>query len=100
MLFETQKKADTFIKFNSEEIKEENGFCPTRSYFCIACNGWHVTSHAENVNLLSKSEIAMDKYRLFIEAKERMKILDKIKRKERRKRLAKENDFNLDITTI
>lgn len=44
MLFETQKKADTFLKFNSEDIEGESGYAPQRSYFCIACNGWHVTS--------------------------------------------------------
>ena len=94
MLFETQKKADTFIRFNSEEIKEENGYCPMRSYFCIACNGWHVTSRVENVNLLSKSEIVMDKYRFFIEIREKRKMRDRMKRAERRKRVAEKDNFS------
>lgn len=44
MLFESEKKANNFIKFNSQEIISDTGRAPIRSYFCIACNGWHVTS--------------------------------------------------------
>lgn len=44
LLFETEKKADTFIKFNADTISNENGKKPIRSYYCIACGGWHVTS--------------------------------------------------------
>ena len=56
MLFETEKKANNFIKFNSEEIEEESGFKPERSYFCIACNGWHVTHHKEDLSFRSITE--------------------------------------------
>ena len=45
MLFETQAKANNFIKFNSEGIKEENGKAPVRSYYCEFCGGYHVTSN-------------------------------------------------------
>lgn len=45
MRFETEKKADNFIKFNSEEIEEENGKAPIRSYYCRFCCAWHVTSN-------------------------------------------------------
>jgi vacuolar-type H+-ATPase subunit I/STV1 len=62
MLFETEKKAENFIKFNSEEIEEEAGFKPERTYFCIACNGWHVTSQKEFLKLKSKTEIIEDLY--------------------------------------
>lgn len=49
ILFETQKKADTFIAFNAKEIEKEKGYAPIRSYFCVTCNGWHVTSgHFKN----------------------------------------------------
>jgi hypothetical protein len=56
MLFETEKKAETFIKFNSEEIEAETGFKPERSYFCIACNGWHITHQKEILNIPSRTE--------------------------------------------
>ena len=44
MLFATKQKAENFIKFNSEEIKEENGHAPTRFYYCPCCGGYHLTS--------------------------------------------------------
>lgn len=62
MLFETEKKADTFIKFNAEEIEEETGYKPERSYFCVYCNGWHVTSKKEFFNVESKTERVLDEY--------------------------------------
>ena len=44
MLFESQSKADNFIKFNGEDILEETGRKPVRSYYCDFCGGYHVTS--------------------------------------------------------
>lgn len=45
MLFETQAKADNFIRYNSKDILEENGKAPVRSYYCEMCGGYHVTSN-------------------------------------------------------
>lgn len=44
MLFETQTKADNFIKFNRDEIASSSDKVPSRSYYCSFCCGWHVTS--------------------------------------------------------
>ena len=44
LLFETEKKANNFIKFNAEEILEETGKAPDRVYYCKCCGGYHVTS--------------------------------------------------------
>lgn len=44
MLFETQTKADNFIKFNRDEIASSSDKVPARSYYCSFCCGWHVTS--------------------------------------------------------
>ena len=44
MLFESQAKADNFIVYNREEIEEENGKAPVRSYYCRLCGGWHVAT--------------------------------------------------------
>jgi len=62
MLFETEKKAYVFIKFNSEEIESDSGYSPIRSYYCMFCNGWHVTSSTEHINIKSKTEIVLDLY--------------------------------------
>jgi hypothetical protein len=81
MLFETEKKAENFIKFNSETIEEETGLKPERSYFCIACNGWHLTRKKEVLNIKSKTEIIQDLYRQEKEqkalAEEKQKALKK-----------------------
>jgi len=45
VLFESKSKADNFIKYNSQEILEENGKAPVRSYYCQVCVGYHVTSN-------------------------------------------------------
>lgn len=47
MLFATEKEALDFIRFNQQEIYEENGFAPVRAYWCEACGGWHLT-HRES----------------------------------------------------
>ena len=69
MLFETEKKADTFIKFNVDEIKNQRGYAPIRSYFCIACNGWHVTSK-EEFQAKSLTETIINEYRKEEKAKD------------------------------
>jgi len=45
-LFESEAKANNFLKFNHEAIKERNGNgkAPIKSYYCTSCCGWHVTS--------------------------------------------------------
>ena len=45
ILFESKSKADNFIRYNGEEIKEENGKAPVRSYYCELCCGFHITSN-------------------------------------------------------
>ena len=61
MLFETEKKALLFMKFNNEEIAEESDFTPTRAYFCEACGGWHVTHLTEAPAKASRTERMLDK---------------------------------------
>lgn len=41
MLFETEKKAMNFIKFNADAF--EDNHVPVRAYFCKGCGGWHLT---------------------------------------------------------
>ena len=62
-LFDSQDKAIRFIEFNSEDILEESGKAPVRSYFCSACGGWHVTSNPHPLNSKTRSEIAIEHLR-------------------------------------
>ncbi|MBP3668525.1 MAG: hypothetical protein J6J26_03010 [Bacteroides sp.] len=66
MLFESKGKALNFIKFNSDEIKNENGIAPTRVYYCKSCGGWHVTSRIQPVSERKQIRNYIGKaYRLF-----------------------------------
>lgn len=44
LVFATEEKALNFIKYNAEDIKQQNGYAPIRAYYCTSCGGWHVTS--------------------------------------------------------
>ena len=47
MLFESEKKANTFLKFNEEEVNPD-GTREMRVYYCPACCGYHISSHEYN----------------------------------------------------
>lgn len=61
ILFETEKKAQNFIKFNSEEIEAETGYSPQRVYYCVFCGGWHTTSMKETRGT-SRNEHLFEEY--------------------------------------
>ncbi|MCD8208684.1 MAG: hypothetical protein LUD72_12155 [Bacteroidales bacterium] len=44
LLFDSKEKAIRYLRWNANAIKEENGYAPTRAYYCTYCAGWHVTS--------------------------------------------------------
>ena len=48
MLFETESKANNFIKFNGSEITDD--VSKLRVYWCSACGGYHITSHEKGKN--------------------------------------------------
>lgn len=73
MLFESQAKAENFIKFNGDEILEETGKAPTRSYYCELCGGFHVTSiDSEEIGKRIDKQIQkrIDKYERESQAKQ------------------------------
>ena len=85
MLFKTEKEANTFIKFNAVEIEDETGKKPERSYHCIVCDGWHVTSKRQLPQLKSKTEMVIEQYHIEIEEKKKKadaKMEKKVKIKE------------------
>lgn len=82
MLFETERQALNYIRFNSEEVTEENGHAPVRAYYCNVCMGWHVTSNRNEEHFMgwkSKAEMAVDSF---------------IKQKETKQEIAKTKMFN------
>lgn len=62
ILFESEKKAGNFLKFNTNEILKTANHAPVRSYFCKACNGWHVTSSAVVLNIPTHVDKVMDSF--------------------------------------
>jgi hypothetical protein len=89
MLFESEKKAETFIKFNSGEIEEEAGYKPERSYFCTYCGGWHVTSQKGDLDIKSRTEKILDLYGQEQEKQAQAQAEQTIIRTEKRKELKK-----------
>jgi len=55
--FESKAKAENFIRYNADEIQEENGYAPIRAYYCRCCCSWHVTSRPEHKSLHYKQVI-------------------------------------------
>lgn len=49
MLFETEKEANTFLKFNMSAVNPD-GKRTMRVYYCPACCGYHISSHEYNGN--------------------------------------------------
>jgi hypothetical protein len=61
MLFDTEKKAEIFMKFNNEEIESVSGYSPKRSYYCLFCGGWHTTSIKEQIGLSKKEQLLFNR---------------------------------------
>lgn len=82
ILFESESKADNFIKFNADEIRESSGYAPVRSYYCISCGGWHVTHLPEFRHEKTISEIMTDKMNEAIENRKKARMAVSQQRKE------------------
>ena len=61
MLFETQKQADNFIKWNGEDIDTHGGVL--RSYYCQSCGGWHISSKPYKPVYEHNTENLIERYR-------------------------------------
>lgn len=61
MLFETQKQADNFIKWNGDDIDTDGG--ELRSYYCPACGGYHITSKPFKPSYKHNTENLIKRYK-------------------------------------
>lgn len=66
MLFESEKKAELFIKFNGEEIC--NDVSKLRVYYCPACCGYHISSSLQKKKY-TNTEKLIEAYHKQIETK-------------------------------
>lgn len=88
ILFKSESKADSFIRFNADEIRESSGYAPVRSYYCISCGGWHVTHLPEFRREKTISEIMTDKMNENIENRKKARAAVSLQRKEIKKQNA------------
>ena len=77
LLFETEKKALNFIKFNADEIEQTKGYKPERIYFCKACGGYHVTHSKVERYIPSITDKALERFHDFQERWEKNKFRSK-----------------------
>ena len=100
MLFTTQEKADNFIKFNKEEILDEKGRAPVRSYYCRLCNGYHVTSNPSltegEIRDKSDEKLLQDVIKC-IEIEKACKIKKKVEKGLKEDRVSKEEQASLEF---
>lgn len=59
MLFESESKANSFIKWNKDEI--ENGD-KLRSYYCPACCGWHISHQKFHKDMEGRTDKLIESY--------------------------------------
>lgn len=59
MLFESESKANSFIKWNKNEI--ENGD-KLRSYYCPACCGWHISHQKFHKDMEGRTDKLIENY--------------------------------------
>jgi hypothetical protein len=61
MLFETEKKAETFLKFNMDEVNPD-GTREMRVYYCPACCGYHITSKEYRPSYEGRTERLINRF--------------------------------------
>ena len=59
MLFESESKANSFIKWNKDEI--ENGD-KLRAYYCPACCGWHISHQKFHKDMEGRTDKLIEAY--------------------------------------
>lgn len=85
LVFETEKKAWNFIRFNGQEILEESGKIPCRVYYCESCGGYHTSSKRNPGIIKSRTPDIIDAYKRetgkinnFILSKEQLEEISRI----------------------
>lgn len=71
MLFESERKASDFIKWNGDDIDTHGG--ELRPYYCPACCGWHITSKPHDAAYDHRTENLIGAYNRSVSNK-RLKI--------------------------
>jgi len=67
MLFETERKANDFIKWNGEDLA--TGSETLRAYYCPSCCGWHISHRSYKPVYESRTDELIGAYRRMISKK-------------------------------
>lgn len=59
MLFESEAKANNFIKFNKDAIENGNEL---RAYYCPACCGWHISHQKFHKDMEGRTDKMIEAY--------------------------------------
>jgi len=66
MLFESESKANNFIKWNGEDIDTNGG--KLRPYYCPACGGYHISSKPYKASYDHSTDALIRRYKKDVEA--------------------------------
>ena len=61
MLFESESKANNFIKWNGDDIDAHGGVL--RAYYCPSCGGWHISHKEHKRNYDSSTDRLIEAYK-------------------------------------
>ena len=61
MLFESERKANDFIKWNGDDIDTHGG--ELRPYYCPSCCGWHISSKMHKKSYDTQTERLIGAYK-------------------------------------
>lgn len=67
MLFESESKANNFIKWNGDDIDARGGVL--RAYYCPSCCGWHISHKEHKRSYDTNTDKLIDAYKRSIYAK-------------------------------
>ena len=61
MLFETERKANDFIKWNGDDLYVPEG-CELRAYYCPSCCGYHISHHEHRESYDKRTDNLLNAY--------------------------------------
>ncbi len=94
MLFETEAKADNFIRFNKEDFEKERRRVPARSYYCALCGGWHITSNDSEEHGAYMDNLDQELLEKLVHFRE-MKEASKERARQRRREIQKQKMWDM-----
>ena len=74
MLFETERKANDFIRWNGDDLHVPEG-CELRAYYCPSCCGWHISHQRHKKGYDTSTDRLIDAFNKSVSGKSRIDLL-------------------------